>query len=142
MTNAILKRLVQKGWLNVKKINNRNIQYIVSVKGVEHITKMGYRYLRRTIKNVVYYKETIAKFVKEVSIKGFKGIVLVGPSDLDFIVEHLCLRNNLHLTKSMSISQNENKFGEYYFILSEELTPDLKMKEAEWASLRDILIDT
>ena len=30
MTNAILKRLVKKGLLKVKKVNNRNIQYIVS----------------------------------------------------------------------------------------------------------------
>ena len=29
MINAILKRLVKKGWLKIKKVNNRNIQYIL-----------------------------------------------------------------------------------------------------------------
>ena len=47
MTNAILKRLV-------KKVNNRNIQYIVSPKGINEITRRSYRYFKRTIKNVVY----------------------------------------------------------------------------------------
>jgi len=32
MTNAILRRLVKKGWLKIKKVNNRNMQYIVSPK--------------------------------------------------------------------------------------------------------------
>jgi predicted transcriptional regulator len=31
MTNAILKRLAKKGWISVKKLNNRNIQYAVTL---------------------------------------------------------------------------------------------------------------
>jgi len=27
MTNAILKRLAAKGWITVRKVNNRNIRY-------------------------------------------------------------------------------------------------------------------
>ena len=56
MTNAILKRLMEKGWLMIKKVNNRNIQYIVNPKGIEQITRRSYRYFKRTIKNVVYYQ--------------------------------------------------------------------------------------
>ena len=56
MTNSIVKRLVGKGLLTIKKINNKNFQYIVSPTGMEEITRRSYRYLRRTIKNVVLYK--------------------------------------------------------------------------------------
>ena len=48
MTNAILKRLVTKGLLMVQKINNRNIRYIVTAKGIEAITRRSYRFFRRT----------------------------------------------------------------------------------------------
>ena len=58
-TNAIIKRLGQKGWLTIRKVNNRNIRYAVCPAGAEQIARRSYRYLKRTIKNVVDYKETI-----------------------------------------------------------------------------------
>ena len=99
MTNAILKRLAQKGLLQVQKVNNRNIQYAVSAKGMEEIAHRSYRYLKRTIKNVVYYKEAIDELIQGIASKGFQRLVLVGGSDLDFIVEHLCHRHNLSFEK-------------------------------------------
>ncbi len=103
MTNAILKRLTQKGLLQVQKVNNRNIRYAVSAKGMEEIAHRSYRYLKRTIKNVVYYKEAILRLIQDVEAQGFRRLVLVGDSDLDFIVEHLCHKCNLIFTQvSMS----------------------------------------
>ena len=54
MTNVILKRLAGKGLLTIKKVNNRNIRYAVSPKGIEAITRKSYRYFKPTIKNVVF----------------------------------------------------------------------------------------
>jgi DNA-binding MarR family transcriptional regulator len=95
MTNAILKRLAQKGLLQVQKVNNRNIQYAVSAKGMEEIARRSYRYLKRTIKNVVDYKEAIGRLIQDVEAQGFRRLLLVGSSDLDFIVEHLCHKHHL-----------------------------------------------
>src|SRR4030042_1811399 len=100
MTNAILKRLAQKGLLQVQKVNNRNIQYAVSAKGMEEIAHRSYRYLKRTIKNVVYYKEAIDRLIQEIGSRGFQRLVLVGSSDLDFIVEHLCHKHHLVFERS------------------------------------------
>ena len=38
MTNSILKRLIEKGFITVKKVNNRNIKYAVSPLGIEEIS--------------------------------------------------------------------------------------------------------
>jgi DNA-binding MarR family transcriptional regulator len=107
MTNSILKRLVQKGWLQIRKVNNRNIQYIISPLGMERIARRSYRYLRRTIRNVVHYKEAIASLAREVSQKGYGTVVLIGESDLDFIVEHACSRNRLRLLRVYSLEDAE-----------------------------------
>ena len=45
MTNAVLKRLVQKGQLMIRKVNNRNIRYVVTPAGMEEISRRSYRYL-------------------------------------------------------------------------------------------------
>ena len=124
MTNAILRRLAQKGFLQIRKVNNRNIRYIVSAKGVEAITRKSYRYFRRTIRNVVYYRKEIDSFVSELKKKGYTGLVLVGASDLDFIVEHAC---GFHGVKYIRDEQSER--GQCFYLYSESYLPDDETKE-------------
>jgi DNA-binding MarR family transcriptional regulator len=95
MTNAILKRLTQKGFLSVRKVNNRNIIYAVSPVGMEALARKSYRYLKRTIRHVVDYKEAIEHVVAAAAEQGYRTLILVGKSDLDFIVEHLCIKYEL-----------------------------------------------
>ena len=95
MTNAILKRLTNKGLLKVKKVNNRNIRYVVSPEGIEAITRRSYRFFKRTIKNVVYYKESIDQMILSSKEQGYDGFFIKGNSDLDFIVEHSCRKNGV-----------------------------------------------
>jgi len=113
MTNAILKRLTQKGFLTVRKVNNRNIMYAVSPAGVDAIARKSYRYLKRTIKHVVDYKQAIEHVISAAADGGYEGVALVGPSDLDFIVEHLCGKYGLayeRVTNTEELSDAETAF--------------------------------
>jgi predicted transcriptional regulator len=95
MTNSILKRLARKGWITIKKVNSRNIQYAVTLDGVNEIIRRSYGYFKRTIKNVFFYKEKIDLAINDAKQMGIVSALLVGQSDLDFIVEHSCLRHGL-----------------------------------------------
>ena len=144
MTNSILKRLVQKGWLKIQKVNNRNIQYIISPRGMEKILKRSYLYLRRTIKNVVYYKEAIEDLAHELSQKGYKAVMLIGASDLDFIVEHACGLTRLRFIRAASVEeaqrfQRENSNGFLLFAESFSGT-DRREQAADRAFLSKILL--
>ncbi|MBN1687132.1 MAG: winged helix-turn-helix transcriptional regulator [Spirochaetales bacterium] len=123
MTNAILKRLVQKGLLTIKKVNNRNIRYIVSSAGVEAITRRSYRFFKRTIKNVVYYREAIERLILNIKKSGYTGVVLIGKSDLDFILEHACRRSGLSLVKKPESFEGRlfRLYSETYIIDEESL---------------------
>ena len=101
MTNAILKRLVQKGFIIVRKINSRNIQYIVTPDGVNEIARRSYRFFKRTIRNVVFYRDRIDESVSRAKARGMQAVLLVGMSDLDFIVEHACDRHGLPFLKAV-----------------------------------------
>jgi DNA-binding MarR family transcriptional regulator len=104
MTNSILKRLARKGLITIRKINNRNVMYAVSPRGFEQIARRSYRYLRRTIKNVVWYRQTIESLMSLVVSQGFSEVALVDDSDLDFIVEHACVEAGL---RYRHVSANE-----------------------------------
>jgi DNA-binding MarR family transcriptional regulator len=95
MTNVILKRLARKGWITIRKLNSRNIQYAVTLDGMNEIIRRSYTYFKRTIKNVFFYKERIDQAIGEAKRKGIVSTFLVGQSDLDFIVEHSCHRHGL-----------------------------------------------
>jgi len=123
MTNAIIKRLAKKGWLKIKKINNRKIMYAVSTDGVDAIMRRSYRYVKRTIKNVVYYKDAIYGLIEEIKQRGYQGIILVGKSDLDFIIEHCC-----HKFKMTYVKNADDYKGDIFYLYAESYIPD---KETE-----------
>jgi hypothetical protein len=105
MTNSILKRLAQKGWITIRKLNNRNIQYAVTLEGMNEIIHRSYRYFKRTIKNAVYYKDTLENIIDLARTRNISAAILIGASDLDFIVEHACRRSGLSFLRS---AEDEN----------------------------------
>jgi len=140
LTNSILKRLTSKGLLKIKKVNNRNIQYVVSPAGMEAIAQRSYRYFKRTLKNVVSYKEAMDELVQEIKQQGCKRLVLVGKSDLDFIVEHFCDKHRIEF-KDVRDSAEDTKGAEGEFLLySEKLERSVSEMENA-ASLRWLFIN-
>lgn len=109
MTNAILKRLIDKGWLMTKRLNSRNLSYVVSPAGMEEIFKRGYRYFKRTIGEVRLYNEGIELLVQEAVEAGYKTVVLVGKSDLDFLVEYACGKAGVELLRVDSDKEAESR---------------------------------
>lgn len=142
MTNAILKRLVHKGYLAIRKVNNRNIAYAVTPAGVEAIGKRSYRYFKRTIRNIVYYRSAIEAFVHNAKARGYKGIAFAGVSDLDFIVEHACETSGIRcLRDDASIEAARAGSNELYLLYSESYIPDEEEKRIHVAAafLQDVV---
>jgi DNA-binding MarR family transcriptional regulator len=110
MTNAILKRLAHKGWLAIRKVNNRNILYAVTPQGADEIARRSYRYFKRTIRNVVDYKDAIERLVVDARDHGFESVTLVGASDLDFVVEHVCAKSGVRFSRGGADRDNDGSF--------------------------------
>jgi hypothetical protein len=136
MTNAVLKRLAQKGWIVIRKVNNRNISYAVTPDGMELLMRKSYRYFRRTIKNVVYYRRSIEKLIKEVRAMGYTDLLLVGQSDLDFIVEHACRRYDVQL-----LDRDPENPAEAFFLYSENYIPDDESEIEGRGYLQKVLVE-
>jgi DNA-binding MarR family transcriptional regulator len=119
MTNAILKRLAEKGWLMIRRINNRNIAYAVTPKGIEEITRRSFRFFKKTIRNVVSYRHSIVDLAVKIKAQGYTGLILVGSSDLDFIVEQACRESGLDFVKD-----EQNYQGKTFLLYSESYIPE------------------
>jgi DNA-binding MarR family transcriptional regulator len=140
MTNSILKRLTNKGLLKIKKVNNRNIQYVVSPAGMEAIARRSYRYFKRTLKNVVAYKEAMEELVQEIKQRGCRCLVLVGKSDVDFIVEHFCEKYRIGFRHVRSLSVDlPDEDGDFFLYSENQRGPFLETENS--ASLHALFVN-
>jgi DNA-binding MarR family transcriptional regulator len=120
MANTIVKRLVSKGWLTIRKVNNRNVRYAVSPRGIEQISRRSYRYFKQTVKNIVCFKKDIEIFVRSVGAQGYNGILLIGKSELDFIVQHACRICGMAFQHEPSPKTAESRMNLRFFKLYSE----------------------
>jgi DNA-binding MarR family transcriptional regulator len=105
MTNALLKRLAERGWIKLTRISTRTIRYALNPEGMAEIAKRSAAYFRRSAKNAEVYRERLERFVFGQLHDGVGTIVLVGSSDLDFLLEYLCERHGLVFLKSADFSR-------------------------------------
>jgi predicted transcriptional regulator len=124
MTNSILKRLAQKGWITAKKLNRRNIQYAVTIDGLNEIIHRSYRYFKRTIKNVMAYKDAIDRVVLQSKRKNYTVVLLIGISDLEFIIEHSCHSYGLSFLKTVDTETARQALDEHTFGIFAETIPE------------------
>jgi len=87
MTNLIIKKLIAKGYVKVKGLNRRNVQYILTPRGFTEKVRKTHRYLLRTIDTLKTVKEKIQDTVLEYYEKGERNFIILGKGELADIVE-------------------------------------------------------
>lgn len=92
MVNLILKRLTKKGYIKVRRLNRRNLQYLLTPKGFTKITTRSYHYLLRTINSVRKIKAEVQHLVLQEYRKGKRQFIIFGDNELADIIE-LSLKN-------------------------------------------------
>lgn len=119
LTNAILRRLVEKGFVMVRRVNHNNAHYLVTPQGLQQIGKRSYLYLRRTIGHVVRYKERLREFCHQQAAAGIREIVLVGESDLAFLLEWCAEKEGISFTFTEQRQANQSYDAGVRVVLSE-----------------------
>lgn len=97
MVNLLLKRLAERGWLMLRKANGRNLSYAVTPDGMNELARRGYRYFKKTIRDIAGYRERIEELVLEAKAEGYSTILLVGASELEFMIDYYCVRHGVGL---------------------------------------------
>ena len=87
MTNLVLKRLVSKGYVKIKGLDKRKVQYILTPKGFTEKTKKSYRYFLKTIHSLKEMKEKIQELISMEYKKGRTYFIIPGDGELADVVE-------------------------------------------------------
>jgi len=102
MTNLLLKQLAEKGWMLIRKVNARNVQYVLTPEGLKELSRRSLRSLKRTIRSVADCRVQLEGLVTQVKRDGYPGLVLQGSSELDFVLEFLCGKQGLGFAHNAS----------------------------------------
>lgn len=112
MTNIIMKRLIAKGYVKVKGLDRRRVQYILTPRGFAEKVRKTHRYLLRTIDTLKTVKEKIQDTVLEYYEKGERNFTILGKGELADIVE-ISLRDmgkkDLQYSKARTPEEINNK---------------------------------
>jgi hypothetical protein len=100
MTNALLKRFAERGWVKLMRLSGRSLSYILTPEGMEEILKRSIAYFSRAARSASLYRDKIDDFVKSLGQRSFTTLVLSGPGEFDFLFEYSCARHRLQFYKN------------------------------------------
>lgn len=87
MVNIILKKLARRGYVKVRRMNRRSLEYVLTPKGFAEKAKKSYRYFRNTLASLKEMKRKIQSVVLLECSKGRKNFIILGNGELADVVE-------------------------------------------------------
>ncbi|MDI7261092.1 MAG: winged helix-turn-helix transcriptional regulator [Thermodesulfobacteriota bacterium] len=81
VTNACLKRMARKGWIRIRDLNRRKIEYGLTPRGFEEKARLTFRLISSTVQHYSALKKIIAERLLEMQRDGMRRIVFYGLSD-------------------------------------------------------------
>lgn len=99
MTNIVLRRFANKGWILAKRLSARNIRYALTPEGMNELAHRSYRYMRRTFTEVRECAAAVELHVMRARARGCTQIILYGESDITLIIEWAAARAGLEFVQ-------------------------------------------
>jgi hypothetical protein len=87
MTNLLLRRLVTKGFLCARQLNQKKFEYLLTPSGFAEKARKSYRYTLKTLNSLVVLKTQIRRVIEAEIEQGHREFILAGNPELMDLVE-------------------------------------------------------
>ena len=87
MVNMSLKRLAKKGYVKIRGMNRRSLEYVLTPKGFSEKAQKSYRYFRNTLVSLKKMKKKIQTLILTEYSQGERNFFILGDGELADIVE-------------------------------------------------------
>lgn len=129
VTNACLKKMIQKGYIKIKGINHKRISYFLTPKGFSEKARLTYYFLEYTIHYYINLKKNISSKLNAISGEGAKRVIYYGAGEVmevAFVTLHETPLELVGIIDDDSEKQGKKRFG---FVIQgieaiKELKPD------------------
>ena len=100
MTNALLRRFIERGWIKLLRLSGRSLRYVLTPEGAEEVLSRTLSYFTRAVRSASLYRSRIDAYVISLAEAGYSTIVLEGPAELDFLFDYSTERHGLQFVKN------------------------------------------
>jgi DNA-binding MarR family transcriptional regulator len=139
MTNALLRRFAEKGWVKLTRLSAKSVQYALTPEGLAEVARRTAGYFRRAARSAEQYSARLEQFVMQAKRAGAQTLVLAGASELDFLLEYACDRHGLVFVRTADQERAQAMSGRPgVVILYAESTEETQLS-SNAASLRGII---
>jgi len=87
MTNMLLRRLVTKGYIRIKQLDHRKVEYLLTPKGFSEKMRKSVNYTLKTINSIGLIKRNLSRILKDFYKNGVRKFYILGMSDLGGLIE-------------------------------------------------------
>ena len=95
MTNMLIHRLLTKGYIRIKQLNKKKVEYILTPKGFAEKMQKSINYTMKTINSIGLIKKTLGDVLTKAYQEGHRKFYILGESDLAGLIE-IVLKEKFH----------------------------------------------
>jgi DNA-binding MarR family transcriptional regulator len=107
LTNTLLKRFIERGWVKLLHVDGRKIKYALTPSGMEEIAVRAVDYFARAAQNASLYRKKIDVFIERIAHQGYENVLLLGPAELDFLFDYACIKHGIQFYKCYKVCAQE-----------------------------------
>ena len=115
MTNACLKKMINKGLVKAKGVNHKRIAYYLTPKGFSEKTKLTYHFLQHTIRYYSNLKNNISAKLSLLSEAGHRRIICYGAGEVMEVAFIILNETDLELLVVGIVDDSVDKHGKKMF---------------------------
>ena len=95
--NWQIKRLIEKGYVKVKRAERRKLKYIITAEGIALRARLTLDYIQSSLSLYRLVRERALKAIQEVRSAGFSEVRLLGMGEVAEICRLTCLEQNIKI---------------------------------------------
>ena len=99
LVNTRLSQLAERGWLSVAPAGGRKVRYSLTASGADVAAAKRMERMKKTFSLMRHYVEALGNSIRTAKEQGMTRVVLCGESDLRFLVEYACEREDVEFLR-------------------------------------------
>ncbi len=97
--NWHLRRLIEKGYVKVKRAQRRKLRYIITPEGIAFRARLTINYIEQSMRLYRRTRQRVQELLAEVKQAGYRSVRIEGQGDIAEICRLTCLEQGITLSE-------------------------------------------
>ncbi len=101
--NWHLKRMIEKGYVKVKRAQRKKLRYIITPEGIALRARLTVDYVRNSFNLYNLTRERAIKALNELQLFGYQSVQIQGNNEIAEVCRLSCLEKNIEVVESKDV---------------------------------------